>query len=424
MVSIFSTPIKLFNSRLIKLSQYIGYLLSFGFREEPRLYIAVFLSIFSVLLELLAIACLYPLMEKVSSNSVGSGLFIEFLVSVWRQPSAKELLMMFMALVALRVLFLMASTLLILRLGKNILEKICIKNFAKITRDISFEELKSRGIGYFITLAGDDAVRASSIIVMSVQFFSLLLMITLYYIAILQYSGLVAAMIPVFLFIAGISLYFMVKVSHRIGTEETELSRDLNATFFDVLGNIKSVRSMLSENFVINAYSKKITQYTKLLYKVECTPVLIKLIPVIFLIFVTGLTLSFFHSEFADLNSPFIVTIIVLLMRFLPSIGQLVNFALKIISELKSGTDIIKTLKMSDNVGVGDAHSLVLKSVHSIVFDKVKFQHQKSTKSHTYNFTIQKNKTYAIVGPSGSGKTTCIDLLVKFYQFHLIQIVT
>jgi ATP-binding cassette, subfamily B, bacterial len=63
------------------------------------------------------------------------------------------------------------------------------------------------------------------------------------------------------------------------------------------------------------------------------------------------------------------------------------------------------------------ANPVALKSIDSLTFEGVAFQHSsaKTKALNGINFNVNKGETIAFVGPSGSGKTTLVKLLVGLY---------
>ena len=402
----------------MKSLSYVVNLTKFSLRANPLLYLSIAISLFSVVIELLAMSSLLPLFTLVSKGTPpADGIIASSLQSMGLTVSAETLLWAFILLFALRIISQLAGQSLSIYLGKRVMAQLCSQAFGQIIQKLSIREVNEKSIGFYISLAGDEAFRASTLVISLIQFMSTAVLALLYFVAIARFSFSTASLIMVFSAIFLLALYKVAKASHRLGGRQIEESRRTGSVFLDALNNIKVVRAFSAEKYVTAIHRSMMFGYTKTLYLVEELSLLTKLVPVLVLIFIFGTWLALTSQPLKNVGLEFIVTMIVYLMRFLPTVGQGVTLLMRIASDAKSGRDITSMLH-----GSTDSRALTtsrpLGGIQTISLHDVSFSYGEKGNGeilNRVNLKFERGKSYALVGKSGVGKSTLVDILMKFY---------
>ena len=396
--------------------KYVSDLMRFAFRENSLFYLSIAISIFSVVIELLAMSNLLPLFTLVSGGSTApSGIIVSGLNMLGLAVSAAALLWTFIILFAVRIITQLAGQSLSTYLGKRVMAQLCSRAFEQIVRNISIQKINDKSMGFYISLAGDESFRASTLVISLTQFVSTAFLAILYFAAIAQYSAITAGLIMIFLLLSFGVLFRLIKLSLRLGSQQTEESRKTGSVFLDALNNIKTVRAFSAESYVVGIHRSMMFGYTKTLFWVEEIVLLTKLVPVLLLLLVFGVWLMWSAQAIESIGMAFVVTMIVYLMRFFPTVGQGVHLLLKVGSDARSGKDVTAILatkhnnKISSDRILGKIKHINLCDIH------FNYENSKSEILNGVNLKFEQGRSYALVGKSGIGKSTLVDILLKFY---------
>ena len=397
---------------------YLINLLRFAFRHNPLLYLSILLSLFSAAVELLAMSSLFPLFAIVSGGKAPElGIIPRFLHFLGvTNVNSGTLFGTFIALLTLRILTQLFAQSLSTHLGRRVMAQLASRSFDTIMRRLSIQEINKNSIGYYISLAGDESFRASTLIVSMTQFVATVALALIYFLAIVRYSPATAVMIIMFLLISLISLAGVLRASHKLGGRQIQESRAASSVFLDSLNNLKAVRAFSSESYVVSLYRTLIVAYTRTLFLIDEMAILFKLIPILLLLAILGIWLNLNSTSIEGVGVAFVVTISAYLMRLFPVIGLVVTLLMKIISDAKSGKDV--TSLLSEQAETNNDVTQVLGHVSQIDFSDVYFSYVESSQKpilEAVSFTLSYGKFYALVGKSGIGKSTLIDLLLKFH---------
>jgi ABC-type bacteriocin/lantibiotic exporter with double-glycine peptidase domain len=401
----------------LKSLDYVFNILKFSFKENRLLYFSVGLSLISAALELLAMSSLLPLFTMVSGNrlSLDSGI-PKILNSLNLETTANVMLSVFVFIFVIRVVTQLIGQSLSMYLGRQVMAQLTSMAFKKIIEQISISEIQEKSMGFYINMAGDEANRASTLVIAISQFLTTAVLSGLYFIAIINLSPVTAMSIASFMLFCLILLFQVSKITHRLGATQIEQSRRHNTHFLDSMNSLKAIRTFCAENYVTTLHRNIIFSYAKSLFMLDVIVLLTKMIPVLILLFLFGLWISWDAQSFAENDLAFIVTMIVYLMRFFPTVGQGVTLMMKIVSDAKSGKDLTAILntKLSQPPYTISKHLEKINSINvqDLCFSYGKYENKKILNGMSLEFKY--GKSYALIGKSGIGKSTFNDLLLKF----------
>jgi ABC-type bacteriocin/lantibiotic exporter with double-glycine peptidase domain len=398
---------------------YLRSLFRFAFKYNSLLYVSLLLSVISVCLELAAMTALMPLASLTSNQpGVPSGILVRSLSKLGLPTDGRSILLAFIGLFAARVLTQFVSQGLTIYLSKRILLQLTTRAFSALIRNVPIKELESKSIGYYISLAGDEASRASSLVIFVSQFVSTALLGALYYAAIVSYSKTVAVAVLVFLFVTFLALFESFRISHRLGIRQVEQSQAATSFFVDAINSLRSVRSYSAENYITRSHFNQIRAYMRTQALIDITSMSARLGPVLFLFLcVAAVTIWPGMSNKLSLDLPFIVTMVILLMRFFPTVGQGLNLALRVIADARAGRDVTQIISEYE-LAPKFAHPMlpIDGPIECIEANGVYFEHVDGKPVlRDFSAILRRGRSYAIVGASGSGKSTFLDLLLGFY---------
>jgi len=396
---------------------YVFKLVRFAFAANRWLYASVAVSLVSVVIELLAMSSLMPLFEMISVGRPSStGLLARGLMALGVTVTARALLWTFIALFAMRVVTQLLGQSLSMFLGRRVLAQLSSKAFEQIVHRLSIREINEKSIGFYIGLAGDEAFRASTLVVSITQFVSTAALCALYFSAIALHSRAAAGIVIVFMSTSLIAMFWILKASHRLGARQTVESRRSHSIFLDSLNNLKTVRAYSAEKYVAGIHRTIIFGYTEILFWIDEIALLATLIPVLLLIAIFGVWLSWGAQPVEQVGLAFIVTMIVYLMRFLPTLGQGAHLLFKVASDARSGKDV--TAMLNGPAAAPAASSVSHGPITTVRFQDVHFSYTGTPTGRVLegiNVDFACGKSYALVGRSGAGKSTLVDILLRFY---------
>ena len=133
--------------------------------QFPLLYLAIVLSVVSVVSELAAMASLFPLAELAAGRAIPDESVWAMLPALFpAQSSAVVFLAFFCTLLTLRIGTAAVVALLNAKLHRRLIAHFSGSAFDSFVKQLSFQQIQEHKIGHFITLAGDEANRASQIV--------------------------------------------------------------------------------------------------------------------------------------------------------------------------------------------------------------------------------------------------------------------
>lgn len=399
--------------------KYLRALLIFAFRNNALLSMNLALSAISVFLELAAMASLMPLASFVAAGSApNDAAVVRVLRYAGIDPTGEKLLLFFLLLFASRILTQLFGQLLTVYLGRRMMLQLTSRAFSTLVFDIPIRVLEEKSIGYFIGLAGDESARASNLIVVMTQCVTTSLLALLYFAAIASYSTMVAISVLLFLTVTFFALFESFRVSHRLGIRQIEQSQSAGSLFLDTLNGLRSVRSFSAEKYVTQSYFGQMRGYVRTLALIDAVAVVARLGPALFLLASVAVVSAWPAArEMFSLDLPFLVTMIILLMRFFPIVGQGLNLALRVIADARAGRDVTQIIGQYQGTSRVAGPSLQASRIDRIEAADIHFQYfEGKPVLRGFSASFVRGKSYALIGVSGSGKSTFLDLLLGFFS--------
>jgi ABC-type bacteriocin/lantibiotic exporter with double-glycine peptidase domain len=400
---------------------YISRVVAFSFARNPALYFALFLSVFSVAIELAAMNALLPLSALATGQTLvmeKSG-FARGVKSMGIEPSFAAVAVIFLCLLMLRVITQAISQGMTQLYGRRILAQLASEAFSAIIKHRHIKDIEGNSIGYFISLAGDESFRASTIVTSLIQLSGVAILVFLYFTAIVVFSRSTALAVAAFLCVSAVSLVEAFRKSNRLGIVQIEQSRSAGSIFLDSLNGLRSVRAFLAEGYVTRTYRDRMFAYVRTLFEVDLVSVLSRNIPALLLLGASLVGLAIWKpGNSIDIDVALVVTIALLLLRLFPVVGQAVSILMRVVTDVKAARDVTQILDSPDSgIHARTSRSAIPSRITAIVIEDLSYSHlpDQPILQH-FNITLKAGKSYAVKGPSGSGKSTLFDLILGFYK--------
>jgi ABC-type bacteriocin/lantibiotic exporter with double-glycine peptidase domain len=407
---------------------YVLRLLGYAFRVNPTLYAALAVSLLSVAVELAAVSSLIPLStlalgQKLAADSV----FVTLPAGVGLPPSFQTYVFLFVTFFVIRLLMQLASQGMAAYFGRKLLAQLASRAFENIVAGLSLREIEKNSIGYFISLAGDESFRASTIVISITQLFATSALALLYFAAIAFYSIDVALGVALFLLLSGTILLGALRRSQFLGERQIEQSRAAGSLFLDALNGLRVVRSFSAESYVTTSYADGMFAYVKTLFRIDFINLVSKLAPALLLLVgLLVLVILFPPSTEGGIAPAVLVTVLVLLLRFFPVTGQALSIFMRVIADTKAARDVLAIAQAPETSGPPLAERAVAEQpgkIGVIEFRGLGFSHNADKPVLAgFSAVLRRGESYALIGPSGSGKSTLFDLLLGFYDLAEGQI--
>ena len=395
---------------MIAALRYAERLVALALRLNPWLYAAVMLSMVSVIIEIAAMSSLLPLsMLAFDGHVAESNPFVRLLRGVGLEPSFRGLGFVFLALFALRLVTQLSAQAMSAWCGRRLLAQLATRAFGGVVHAVPLAETERRSIGYFMSLAGDEAFRASLIVMAIVQVVATATLAGLYLVAIAWQAPRIATGVVAFLAVTAVVMTGTFRRSRELGNVQIEQSRKASSVFLDALNNLRTVRALRAEGFVTKAYAEGMDRYVRTLFRIDFLNLLSRILPALLLVGIAAIVLAASEAV-AGFEAPRVLTLVVLLLRFFPLVGQGVQIALKLVADTKAAQDIVGAIGA---MATAPAIAPFPDRIRSIRVRNLRFAHPGSViDGLAFDAEFHAGRAYALVGPSGSGKSTLFDLLL------------
>ena len=347
-------------------------------------------------------------------------------VNLWRSIfdffkldfNKNEILWLFIILLTFRILFGFIFSNLTFFFSKKIHYIFNEKIFNEIINNISLLKIYNKTVGYYLQLAGDSSFKSGSIVVSTLDFIvattsGIVSMYILY-----QFSVFFFSLTCVFLFFCLIIYSFLFKIVLKLNHSSVNFSKSASTVFMDGINNLRSIRTIKGENFIISSHVSLMKEYTTLLFILESLKKTLKIVPVIILLLFS--IYYFYPGHFMNRDSldiSFFFTLIVILSRVLSSFGVILISSIDFLTQFKFVRDINdlievfyqrnSPLKKYNRNSIGNNFP-----ISSVTLKNLTFNFNKKRKIlDNFNYKFFKNNIYAIIGKSGTGKSTLADII-------------
>lgn len=398
--------------RLLFLRRLVSHL----FRHTPLWYASLVLSLVSVLAEVAAVASLYPLTLLATNSAVNPGfLLARVLAILGAEPNFRGFLLLFLGFLFFRIATSFLNQALYHRLGRRTHAMLSSQAFEAIVKHETVRAIEEKSAGHFITLAGDESFRTSTIIVSLIQLVNYSSLAVLYFLAILRFSPGVAGALVVFLFLSGILLAGIVRRSRDLGALQIAQSAEAGSLFLDSLNGLRSIRAFSAEAYVTDNYRRKLYEYTHTLFLTDLYPQLYRTVPAALLISLCMIAALLAPEKvWASIDIAYVMTLVAFVMRFLPTLGSAISTLQRLLYDAKAGKDLTEIVQRRE--GVAPAVGTLDAPVEEIRIENLRFAYREGIDVlRGLSQKFRRGQSYAIVGASGAGKSTLLDLMLKFY---------
>ena len=365
-------------------------------------------------------ASLMPLAELSTGHALlEKDLFVtRLLTKVGITPDAKHILLLFLSLFTLRIVTQFIAQVTIFHTSRCLLHQLTTTAFQKLLTDVPIREVERESIGSYISLVGDESFRASTLFSNLSQLLTQLILAALYYYFIWAYSPATAIAVVVYLLVTLALTFNAFRLSHRFGHVQIEQSHAASSVFLDGLNGLRSVRTMVAERFFSDRYRQLMRDYMKTLFRIDALNLVTRVGPALLLLLcatVFVLNPSLAGDELRDFG--FTVTLVIILMRFFPVVGQTLAILLRVVSDTRAGRDVTALIREQPKIDVTNSKISTHLHLEKIELVDVSFTYSPNINVlEKVSLTLYKGRSYAIIGRSGSGKSTLMDILLGFTQ--------
>lgn len=397
--------------------RYLSRLALFALKTHPLWLLGMLVGVASVAIELAAIASLQPLLQVASSGLLPpDSRWRAVLAAFSAQPTLANLIGLFCALFLIRVAMLAANLSVGAWVGRTVQADLSSRVFGRVVTDISLADVELQTIGHYISLGGDETARAGSILVTINQLVAQVVLASVYFMAVFLMSPIAAMWVLGFLAVTLAALTGAFRESQRLGAEQLRQARGAHSIFLDALNGLRSVRAFGAERYVVGSYRKTIHDYVRLNFRIDFLNLLSRSIPAIILLVLVIWWSTQFLGESTSVDIPRVVTVSVLLLRFLPAASQCLNLSLRLYTDSRAAKSVFDVVAQGASDG-RLARPVPSQPVRSIRFDRVSFGYDKEhLVLRDISLDLRAGRSYAIVGPSGTGKSTLLDLMLGFRE--------
>jgi ABC-type bacteriocin/lantibiotic exporter with double-glycine peptidase domain len=405
---------------LTERSDYLLALARFALARNPLLPFCLVLSLCSVVVEIMAMGALFPLASFAVGNATGvpssflAGQWVyRLLEAIGVVPTLSAIAIVFLAAMAIRLATLFATQTLIIFVGKRLSAQLAATALENVVRHVPLSVIEARSVGYYISLTGDECIRAGTVVIALGQFFGVGVLGVLYFAAICAFSPFAGALVLAFLAVNGLLLAGMFRKSHRLGGAQITEGQMTGSVLIDAINGLRTIRSMGAEDHVVRQYREGILRYANIAFEIDAIALLSKLGPAMILS-LSGIVVLASMGEISKAAAAFGLALLMYLLRFFPVVGQALTLALRILADATAGKDVVSATR---DAGGNAGRARLAEPICEIRLDNVHFQHVVGQPVlRGLSLALRQGRSYALTGPSGAGKSTVLDLMLGFRE--------
>lgn len=390
-------------------------LLKYFFRaySQRTIFVCIAVTIASLITAVILTALPVLLALMLGKESTKVQVFLEFFKHMGVDPTTQTLL-------TLLVIGILAQNFILA--GARIYAGFTV---AKIVKDLRIKLLSAMSLAewkFFINQPSgvltaslmNEADQAGRSYMTSVEILSSIVQVTAYLAVAFLISWEIAAIAIATSAVLFLLFKKFISISRQLGSENTNLVRQITAQLTDSTRSIKSLKAMAREshsNALLDSYTKKLRKVSKKSIKIS------EILDMFQEIFLMGAIIFTLYFSFQYLNIP-IEMVIILVFIYLRSMKlfskiqkQFQTFA----GNVAGYEQIMRSIDIAQNNfedRPGTKHHLLEGDIH---IDNISFSYHNKLVLNNASTTIFHNKLNTVIGPSGTGKTTLVDLICGLY---------
>ena len=239
-------------------------------------------------------------------------------------------------------------------------------------------------------------------------------------IAVLAYYNIPIAVFVFILFPIYMTLsYYSTKKWGRYEVEKNKIEDVTRGRIFEVIGNIKLVKSALAESNEFNFVAKNLTKINKIFAHQSWTFHKFDFLRNFSLILIIlGIDIIAFNNTFQGQITLGTLVLIIQMVNQARRPLFAMSFILTNIQQAESGSrEYFEILNLKSKEDFQKATPTKKLKIPTLEFRKVSFEYQKGQRVlQNISFKCQNGEKVALVGHSGTGKTTIVNLILKLYE--------
>ncbi len=395
----------------------------FPSKHKKIVSIILFLSVFTMLLEIITVSLIAPLTSSMfSPESFANQNFINNVVfSLYEKSGFENLLIFCLILFALFFILRVFSSLILQLLNTFFSFKI----FEFLTKKILKTYLLKKW-SFFINKNTAEVMRdvldetglfRSSVILPITNIISELFVFLGIISFLLIYEPLTTAMIiSTFLVVGTAYRYFFKNKINLLASNRQFYSVKVNKNLLEIFKLIKEIKLSFKENFFYNNYSKNISNYISSNFSYN----FISLIPryllelIVLIIFFSIIGYNYLSNDNFISFIPTVSVYMLAAFRIMPGIVKILR-SFQAIDWGTKTVEVIYDLVKSENTNIDLENPENIKNLNfkkKIKLVNLNFSYKDKIILENFNFEIDKYDVVGIIGKSGSGKTTLVNILI------------